>query len=347
MITVFIVDDSSLMHNALKKILDPEPDIKIIGTASNGREALEKIPGLKPRVVLTDLRMPVMDGFELVKELMQSHPVPILVVSAVVTPDITQGETFRILEMGAMDILPKPGMGTEEENRIWKRQLINKIKVLSGVMPITRRLASGRSFQAPASLKTPPVIPDASVQEIVCIGASTGGPIALKEIFSSLPGSFAYPVCCAMHIYEGFTDELISWLKSYAHLKIVKAQNHHTPEPGYIYFPEDNTHLTFDGGGRFILTPSVSTDLHKPSVDLLFQTAARAFGPKLTAAILTGMGRDGAQGLLEIKNAGGLTMAQNEASCVVFGMPKEAIQLGAAQHVLSISQIISQLLLLG
>ena len=182
---------------------------------------------------------------------------------------------------------------------------------------------------------------------IVCIGASTGGPIALKEIFSVIPSSYPYPICCAMHIYEGFTDELVGWLDSLSHLHVVAAQKNKAPVPGHIYFPPDNCHLTFDPQGRFVISPAEPTDLHRPNVDLLFNTAAYAFGAKLTAVLLTGMEKDGAKGLLEAKNHGGRTIAQDEASCVVFGMPKEAILLGAAQYVLSLSEISTRLLEIG
>ncbi|MBI1987537.1 MAG: chemotaxis-specific protein-glutamate methyltransferase CheB [Nitrospinae bacterium] len=340
-VRVLLVDDSPVVLAILRRMLSSSPEIEVVGTARNGREALGLIPRLQPAVVCTDLHMPDMDGIELTRQIMARYPRSILVVSDYVQKEDTHN-VFRLLEAGAMDIFPKPRGGLESDYNQMAQELIRKIKVLSGVVVFRRPGGKTPASSAPsgicAGIKEPTCV------RIVAIGASTGGPQALQTILTQLPADFPVPVICVQHISDGFLQGLLDWLASQCKMKVVMAEPGELPSPGTVYFPQEKAHLEFDREGRFTSSLSPPFEGHCPSVTITFKAVANFYGSAAVGVLLTGMGRDGAEGMQTISQAGGITIAQDEDSCVVFGMPKQAIELGAARYILDIREIVPMLL---
>ncbi|OQW85941.1 MAG: chemotaxis response regulator protein-glutamate methylesterase [Desulfobulbaceae bacterium A2] len=332
-IRVLLVDDSPIALHILQRLLSGMPDIQVAGTAANGKEALELIPTLNPDVICTDLHMPVMDGLEFTRAVMNKYPRPILVVSVSVEPD--SPNIFRLLEAGALDIYAKPHdiLGADQDKLA--RELASRIRILAGVH-VFRRTATAKT--TPPTLPPLRLTPHANVR-IVAIGASTGGPQALREILSRLPASFPVPVMCVQHIGSDFLTGLVNWLAEACPLTVRKAVQGELPCAGMVYFAPEDTHLELDDGGRFSLSLAPPCDGHRPSATVALRAAARRYGAGTVGVLLTGMGRDGAEGMAEIAAAGGATIAQDETSSVVYGMPKAAVELGAAQHVLPLDHI--------
>ncbi|MCP4697342.1 MAG: chemotaxis-specific protein-glutamate methyltransferase CheB [Gammaproteobacteria bacterium] len=340
MIKVLLVDDSPLVLVILKRMLrSSDSDIEVVGTAANGADALRQIPLLNPQVICTDFHMPVMDGLQFTREVMAHHPRPILVISISVHKGKNDANIFQFLEAGAIDVFPKPAGGLECDFANLSAQLIRKIRVLSGVMLFTRH-SRDMETAAPAAKPAGGSVGmlDNSAR-VLAIGASTGGPQALHTILSALPQGFPVPVICVQHISEGFLQELIDWLGAQCALSVRIAKSGEHPQPSTVYFPPENYHLTIDRHGRFSTPPGMPNELHKPSVTVTFNAIAQYYGKYVIGVLLTGMGRDGADGMQSIHQAGGVTIAEDESSCIVFGMPKEAIALGAAKHVWPLPQI--------
>ncbi|MBF0368180.1 MAG: chemotaxis-specific protein-glutamate methyltransferase CheB [Magnetococcales bacterium] len=348
MIRVLLVDDSLIALTVLQRMLKNEPGIKVVGTAANGIEALSQINHLKPNVVCTDLHMPKMDGWELTRQIMARHPLPILVVSVSVQEKTNEHNIFELLEAGAVDVFPKPRGGlTVADESVLAQEFVRKIKIISGVVPISRH--ASRYASLPEKKSPSPSLSKGQVKtpiRLVVIGASTGGPQALLTILSSLPARFPTPILCVQHISFGFLEEMISWMKSHCKMPVEIAQVGKRPQAGVIYFPPERSHLVVDREGQFAIPGPADLGMipnaqlgHCPSVDVVFHSAARRFGRSTLGVLLTGMGKDGAEGLLSIYKAGGMTIAQDEASSVVFGMPKQAIELGAARVVLPVTDI--------
>jgi two-component system, chemotaxis family, protein-glutamate methylesterase/glutaminase len=340
-IRVLLVEDSQIALVVLKRILETSPQIEVVGTARNGLEALQLIPQTQPDVICTDLHMPQMDGLELTIEVMATHPRPILVISASVQED--SHNVFQLLEAGAVDMFPKPLVGLTADDEALRQALISKIQVLSGVKVFTRKR---KVTQLQGSKSSYSIVPSLAhlKPKIVAVGASTGGPQALQELFTSLPIDFPLPILCVQHISFGFLQGLLDWLGKGCLLPIRIAQPGDRPIPGTIYFPPEHRHLELDVIGRFICSDAPPVGGHRPSVTVTFRSIARVYGQKTVGILLTGMGRDGADGMQAIAQVGGLTIAQDEATSVVFGMPREAIALGAAKQVLPIQAIAPTLL---
>lgn len=341
-IRVLLVDDSPLALTILKRMLSSAPDIEVVGMATNGEEALALIPQLQPAVICTDLHMPVMDGLQLTKEVMAKYPRPILVIS--VSVEEGSSNVFRLLEAGAIDVFQKPRSGLELESQRLASELIRKIKILAGVH-VFRKFPRER----PATALTPEVQPCLEIPtpvRIVIIGASTGGPQALGEILTPLPSDFPLPVVCVQHISEGFLQGLVDWLASQCQMKVMIAEPGKFPLPGTIYFPQEGTQLKFDRKGRFIASAEPPLNGHRPSITVTMRSVADCYGGAAASILLTGMGKDGAEGMLAIAAAGGVTIAQDEESSIVFGMPKQAIALGAARYIMPLDGIAYALILL-
>jgi two-component system chemotaxis response regulator CheB len=335
-VSVLLVDDSLIALTILARMLSTSPDIQVVGKARSGREALELIPRLQPAVICTDLHMPDMDGLELTQEIMDRFPRPILVVSAAVQSEDAHN-VFRLLEAGAVDILPKPRGGLAADEPGVAQELIRKIKIISGVVALTRRQKNApSSAQLQAGPSSPPLPPR---PRIVAVGASTGGPQALRIILAQLPADFPAAILCVQHISEGFLAGLVEWLATQCALSVKIAQSGEQPCPGTIYFPQEGTHLEIDKSGRLVCSHKAPVDGHRPSVTATFKAVAEYCGDAAIGVLLTGMGSDGAQGMQEIFEAGGITIAQNEETSVVFGMPMQAIALGAVKYVLPVQKI--------
>ena len=338
MIKVLLVDDSPVALAVLKRMLSASTDIVVAGTAGNGIEALTLIPQVKPDVICTDLHMPVMDGLQFTKEVMTKYPLPILLVS--VSAHEGSLNAFKVLEAGAVDIFVKPRASFELDYEKIGPELISKIRILSGVRVFKRKPVADSEGTIPGlkEIESKFHIPKSDIR-IIVIGASTGGPPALQAILTKLPSDFPLPVICIQHINEGFQQGLIDWLSTLCKMKVETAKAGMNPLPGTVYFPQEGSHLKIDGKGRFVMSPDPPYDHHRPSITVTMKSAARCYGDAALGVLLTGMGKDGAEGLLDIKKAGGITMVQDEESSIVFGMPKQAIDLGAADTILPLHAI--------
>ncbi|MEA5467068.1 chemotaxis-specific protein-glutamate methyltransferase CheB [Leptothoe sp. PORK10 BA2] len=340
-IRVLLVEDSPIAMMVLKRILSSSPEIEIVGTARTGREGLDLIPRIQPDVICTDYFMPQMNGLEFTSHVMVDYPLPILVVSASVQEDDPK-RIFQLLEAGAVDILPKPKAGLDPDNVVLTQALINKVKILSGVKVFRKKRSQlGRSQPLADRRPQPPLLSAtrSSNFKIIAVGASTGGPLALQQLFMGLPKEFPWPIVCVQHISEGFLQGLLDWLMTTCGVSIEIAQADRKPQPGKIYFPPERQHLTINEYGRFVYLQAQPEDIHCPAVTTLFSSVAKFYGRKTIGILLSGMGRDGADGMKSIVEAGGLTIAQDEATSVVFGMPRAAIELDAAHQVLPIGAI--------
>ncbi len=340
-IRVLLVDDSPVVLKILKDMLSAFPDIHVVGTARDGREALELIPGLDPTVVCTDLHMPVMDGLELTRAIMARYPRPILVIS--VSVEKGSVNVFKLLEAGAIEVVTKPRSDLNSRLQTVTPEIVSKIRILAGVHVI-RKPCMKTAVAIPSEKAHPSATEKQMPVRIVAIGASTGGPQALQTILSQLPSNFPLPVICVQHIGDGFLEGLVDWLASQCKLKVRIAHTGIFPEPGTVYFPQEGTHLKLSKRGNFVSASEPLFDGHRPSVSVTLQSVADYYGNAAIGILLTGMGRDGAEGMQAISAEGGITIAQDEESCVVFGMPKAAIDLGVVKYVLSPHEIVGMLL---
>lgn len=341
-IKVLLVEDSPVATLLLQKIINASPDVRIVGCGKTGVEGLELVQKLNPDVICTDLHMPKMNGLEFTKQVMANFPKPILVISASVQEEDTQ-HVFDVLNAGAVDIFPKPRTGQSRDYDLISEPLLAKIRILAGIKVFRRKLPSSTPFTSPSTTSFSTFSSSSKVQMIV-IGTSTGGPQVLAEILGKIPANFSVPIVCVQHISQGFLGGLIDWLNNNCQLKVKVAMTGEKPQAGYLYFPPEKHHLEFDRNGRFFCFTGLPVDGHCPSVTVTFNSCANVFGKNAIGVLLTGMGRDGAQGLLSMYQKGAYTIAQDEASSVVFGMPGEAVRLGAAKKVLPSSSIASQIM---
>ncbi|MDC0834941.1 chemotaxis response regulator protein-glutamate methylesterase [Leptolyngbya valderiana BDU 20041] len=333
-IRVLVAEDSPVVQIVLRRIFTGCDDIELVGMARTGKEALDLLPRVRPDVVCTDLHMPEMDGLELTEEIMATMPRPILVLSASVQAEDTQN-VFRVLNAGAVDVLPKPIDSSVGNWDDLKHELLMKIRILSGVAVFTHRRRTTPAVRVPTITHEE----RQRAYQILAVGASTGGPQALLSILSTIPHNFPVPIVCVQHISRGFLQGLVAWLNSETTISVEIASAGAIARPGTAYFPPEDKHLIFDRAGRFGYSNLPPLSGHRPSVTVLFESVARCYGRRAVGVLLTGMGKDGAVGMLEIERSGGLTIAQDEASSVVFGMPKEAIALKAAHYVLPLNEI--------
>lgn len=332
-IRVLLVDDSPIVLVLLKRMLATAPDIEVIGTAENGQVALDLIPELKPDVICTDLNMPVMDGLEFTRRVMQEHPTPILVISIAVQKE-DEGNVFELLRAGAVDVFPKPRGGIQSEEAAFTTELLNKIRVVNGVV-VFHKTQPGAAPAAAAA----PVTAASTAPRIAAIGASTGGPQALSALLSAVSADIPVPIVCVQHISVGFLGGLVEWLDSQSPLKVLIADEGMAAEPGHVYFPAEDRHLIVDAEGKLHNLEQEHFQGFRPSVTVLFESIAKSYGAASIGILLTGMGEDGAAGLKSMHTAGATTIAQDEATSTVFGMPRQAIEAGAAGHVLGLPDI--------
>ena len=346
MINVLIVDDSLTTQHIISSILTSDPEIRVIGVVHDGIEAMEFLRTNKPDVITMDLHMPRMSGVEVTRQIMQTKPVPIVIVSAFFEPE-NKELAFQLMEAGAVAAIDKP-RGSEQQYSESANKLIQLVKNMSEVKLVTRRSSLSRSAEKKAepsqqprpsttltSLTPSTPVPSASAQiSIIGIGASTGGPPVLRQILSELEVDFPVPIVVIQHIAAGFLDGLIDWLSKSTKLKVLTAQQGMVLEPGYIYFAPNDFQMTVSKDMRAVLSKSESEHGLRPSVSCLFRSLAENFGPAAVGILLTGMGTDGSPELKLMKNKGAITLAQDEQSSIVFGMPGEAIRIGGATCVL-------------
>lgn len=340
-IRVLVVDDSLTVREHMAAVLGADPELEIVGQAADGQAAIDLCRDLRPDVITLDMQMPLLDGLSATEHIMGHVPTPILIVSS----STNRGDLFRTydaLAAGAVDVLEKPRLGESDDG--WNERFVRTVKLVSRIKVITHpraRIAAMRRSNAPAPPAAPraPHGPHASGR-IVAIGASTGGPAALVSVLSHLSQVPRVTILIVQHIDRLFAPGFVEWLGNQTGRRIREATDGQalmTPEGG-TWMPTTDAHLVARDG-RLWLERSAPRHACRPSIDLLFESLAAEAGPRVVACLLTGMGKDGASGLLAIRSAGGSTFAQDEATCVVYGMPREAARLGAAQRILSLPEI--------
>jgi two-component system, chemotaxis family, protein-glutamate methylesterase/glutaminase len=334
-IKVLVVDDSWVIRELLTHLLGGDPEIQVIGTAGNGEEALAALAREKPDVITMDIHMPKLDGLETTRRIMQTQPVPIVIVSASGNPD-SVATTFEALDAGAVAVLEKPrGMGHPDHDEM-ARKLIQTVKLMSEVKVVRRWARSQAGKTAVPSGAAPAGDPPraASRPRLVAIGASTGGPPVLQTILKALPGDFPVPLLVVQHIAAGFLEGMREWLSQTTGFPVHIAAHGEIPLPGHVYLAPDDAHMGVDRSGRIFLGREEPENGLRPSVGYLFRSLAGSIGAEAVGVLLTGMGKDGAPELKSLREKGAVTIAQDEKSSVVHGMPGEAIHLGAAAYVL-------------
>ncbi|PWT99763.1 MAG: chemotaxis response regulator protein-glutamate methylesterase [Terriglobia bacterium] len=331
-IRVLIVDDSAIVRKVLTETLSKEPDLEVVGTAPDPYVARDKILALKPDVLTLDIEMPRMDGLTFLQKLMQFHPMPVVIISSLAQPSCRVA--IAAMESGAVEVLAKPG-GPYSVGEL-QHVLANKIRAAAAA-----RLRFPPPGTAPAALRSPTTLKATSSRGVIAIGASTGGTEAIASVLRVLPKG-APGVVVVQHIPPVFSRAFASRLDEICEIDVKEAQDGDVVRPGLALVSPGDFHMVVRRGasGYFVnVKTGPRVCYQRPSVDVLFFSVAEAIGPEAVGALLTGMGADGAQGLLRMRNAGARTIAQNEATCVVFGMPREAIQLGAAQQVVPLDRI--------
>lgn len=338
-VRVVVVDDSPTARLMICRMLEADPLIKVVGTAGNGREAMEQVGLLEPDLVTMDVNMPVMDGIVAIEQIMAYHPVPVLVVSSVIEREHT-ANAARALGAGAVDVICKPQPGSAAEFRNAASDLRAKVKMLSRVKVITHPRAKLVSRLQQVQERADHLVqPAAAGEMVVAIGSSTGGPQALQRILGSLPADINAGIVIVQHIAAGFTDGLVDWLSGSCKIKISKGRGGQKIEKGLAIIAPDGIHMIVAPGGRVQLVETQITGPHKPAADVLLESVADVYGKNGVGVILTGMGRDGALGIKSMHDRGGHTIAQDKNSSVIFSMAKEAIRLGGVEKVAPLTDI--------
>ena len=336
MTNVLIVDDSPTLRHLIRAILTTDPDLNVIGEAQNGEEAVKMVARLHPDVVTMDIHMPQMDGYQAIRRIMSETPVPIVVLTSTES-DIRLGATYKGVESGALMVLGKPhGLRGDDPEA---DELINVVKAMADVKVIRRKWkvkARPEQTGKEHSMGFTSLLPR---YRIVAVGTSTGGPPALRTVLGELPATFPVPVVLVQHISKGFTEGLARWLNETIAMRVKLAEAGEPLLAGTAYIAPDGVHLQVTGRGKVALLQESPMDGHRPSVTALFNSVAKQYGRGAVGVLMTGMGRDGANGLYAMKQEGAYTIAQDEASSIVFGMPKEAINMGAASEVLALQKI--------
>lgn len=335
---VMIVEDSKVVQKLLVEILSSDENISIISVVGSGEEAIEEIQKNKPDVITLDFSLPKMDGLELTKYIMKECPIPIVVVSGVAESQNVQ-KSFELLQAGALATIKKPVGLEHQEYQSIKHQLISMVKTMSEVKLVKRRdlkelanLVNNEGEKAKTDSQN-------HSTDIIAIGASTGGPTAIQKILTQLPKDFPTPIVIVQHIADGFVDGFVSWLSSTTNFNVVVAQNGQSLKSATAYVCPSGFQTGFSNKLSFDISKTEYINGVRPSVSYLFSSVANKFENRAIGIILSGMGKDGALELKEIKTKGGITIAQNKETSTVHGMPGEAIELGSADYVLSTKKI--------
>jgi two-component system chemotaxis response regulator CheB len=333
-IRVLVVEDSLTVRKRIVEVLTSDPDLQVIAEAQDGKQAIELCQTLRPDVMTLDMMLPSLTGLAVTEYVMAYCPLPILIVSA----SVNRGELFKTYEAlaaGALDVLEKP-LANEPAGR-WEQRLISTVKLISRIKVITHpraKLAQAR----PGAVAEGLAGARNGEYRVVAIGASTGGPGAVRDILRDLPADFPLPILVVIHLAELFATALAEWLDGLSPLRVRYACDGEALPHSGVLLASPGRHLTA-ACGKIKLIDDPERHSCRPSVDVLFESVAREFGSHSIACLLTGMGKDGALGLLAARQLGAMTIAQNEATSAVFGMPGEAVRLGAAGRVLALEEI--------
>lgn len=335
-VRVLVVDDSPTVRQILVSMLQDEPGFQVVGQAQDGEEAVQLTARLRPDIITMDIRMPRMDGLQATKQIMGTYPTPIVVVAASIY-DEDLNIAFNAVAAGALTVVEKPKGLTPDDFATVREQLVRTIRLMADVPVVT----IWPDRRRPAPVHTPE-----AECGLIAIAASTGGPGVLRQILSALPSDLSVPVVITQHITQGFVQGFANWLNGATELDVAVAQDGEPVTSGRVLIAPDDFHMTITSGGRVQLVDSPPLKGLRPSATLLFESVARSYGSTAVAVVLTGMGDDGSAGLEDLQRAGGTVVAQSESSCVVFGMPKAAIERGIVDHILvpeEIADLLTQL----
>lgn len=352
MIKVLVVDDSAFMRRVLTSLLSQDADIEIAGSARDGEDALVKIASLKPDVVTMDIEMPRMDGLATLQQIMKTMPLPVIMISSLT--EAGAEATLKALEYGALDFIPKSLSNTNHDQ--FAQELICKIRAVSRKKSLLQ-LRFGRTHSVAGQPSTPPAYkataptimggPCKGARDVVAIGVSTGGPPAVQKVLAALPANFPACILIAQHMPAAFTGPFAKRLDNICQITVKEAQTGDKLNPGVAYIAPGGQHLMVTMRGaipELTITPEPSTALYKPSVNVLIESVAKNLGRKAIGVILTGMGSDGLEGIRQLKTKGGYILAQNEHSCVVYGMPKAIVDAQLADQILDIDHMAETLI---
>jgi two-component system chemotaxis response regulator CheB len=340
-IDVLVVEDSTVVRMFLVHLLESDPRIRVAGAVADGQAALDFVAKARPDVVLMDIHMPRMDGFEATRRIMEVCPIPIVICTATASAqDVVI--TFQAMEAGAIACVQKP-LGREQRDfAAMAGQMLETVKLMSEVKVVRRtarvrpaQLGSAKPARAPKQIR------------VVGIGASTGGPPVLQTILAGLPKAFPVPVLVVQHIAQGFLAGMAEWLTQTTGLQVQIGSHGTVPLAGHVYLAPDNFHMGAGAAGEIVLTREAPENHLRPAVGFLFRTLAQAYGPTAVGVLLTGMGNDGAAELKQLRGTGAITIAQDRESSVVHGMPGAAIAMDAATHVLPVNQMAACLIALA
>jgi two-component system chemotaxis response regulator CheB len=338
MIRLLVVEDSPLMCKVLTSLINADPQILVVAIAKNGKEAVDLVPLLKPDFITMDMDMPVMDGLEATRQIMAYHPTPILIVSSSV---FKQGmdKVFKAISCGALDVIDKSELEFIGDKKSGEA-LLTRIKFLANARVPDQPLVKFRRERSAVDLKAPG---RKVLDKIVAIVASTGGPQAILKILQRLPEDFPCGIVIVQHITSGFLSGLVDWLSKECRIPVKIGADLEEIRPGVAYIAPDNFHMRVKEGGKISLSDEPANNGHRPSGDVLLESVAKTYGKGGVGVILTGMGKDGAMGMKAIKQAQGFTIAQNERSCVVFGMPNAAIEMKVIDRVLPLEKMAEEI----
>jgi len=346
MIKVLVVDDSAFMRSAISRMLEKDPEIKVIGTAKNGKEAIERVEELKPDVITLDIEMPVMNGLEALKNIMAKHRLPVIMFSALTKEGAEI--TMEALHIGASDFITKDFSNVSLSISTRENELINKVKSVAKnkVMMLLKRLEQTRKTAAIDFNNVNYNSGNHTRYKILAIGASTGGPPALQHIITRFPKDFPVPIIIAQHMPKLFTQSFAQRLNAASQIEVKEAENGEMLRPGTALVAPGDTHMGIKRRGNDVVVELVNDTKYvfRPSVDLLMSSTANVYGSHSFGIILTGMGNDGLVGIKEIKSKNGYVVAQDEDTCVVYGMPKAVVNANLADVVLPIDKIFDEII---
>ena len=338
-IKVLVIDDSAMMRKLLVELINSAPDIEAVGSAPDALVAREMIKTLNPDVLTLDVQMPKMDGIDFLERLMRLRPMPVVMVSS--STESGSETTLRALELGAVDFIGKPRMDSAKSSEDYTRELLEKIRAAHSARLRRASPAVPVAAKPPAAPTGVTARPVTAGGKIIFLGASTGGTEAIKAFLTGMPADCA-PILIVQHMPENFTASFAARLDSLCLPHVIEAQGGERVESGTVYIAPGHSHLQIKRSANGYVTELLKTapvNRHRPSADVLFDSAADLIGRGAIGVILTGMGKDGAQGLLRMRQAGARTFGQDEASCVVYGMPREAALVGAVEEVVSLDDM--------
>ncbi|SFX52280.1 chemotaxis-specific protein-glutamate methyltransferase CheB [Marinospirillum alkaliphilum] len=329
-IRVLITDDSGMARGLLRAILEDEPGIEVVGEACNGSEAVTLAASLRPDLITMDLNMPVMTGMQAIEEIMHTKAVPILVVSS----ESDAEKAYEALRLGALEVMSKPDYSPEEA-----AEFVAKVRLLAGVPVITHLRRRMADFVTPVIRPVEPLATLPNYRQVFAIASSTGGPQALASLLPALGAHFPAPVLIAQHMSDGFVEGMAHWLSTLCLMPVKVAEEGEVLQPGQVYVSPSEQHLTISRSHRVVLAKRTEKDIYRPSCDALLTSVAEAYGKNAIGIIMTGMGRDGSKGMAAIHQQGGITLAQDEASSVIYGMNQEAVNAGVVDKVLPLAEL--------